>query len=229
MSPGEATFKYPISEGCEGDKQRDNSRLSASPSGFASCVAFGLWRASGGSRGGKLKNKFPLWRHFTNPARPSAAACTAPTPLRASRRGSVRPWSRPFAWTRAPTLLLQPSSRWSSSARNLPRLLVAFTSTRRLEPSPGAPAGRDQSCRVSLPAPCPSWRACGTPGCAAGETAPAASCPVAWDVGHTAGAELLCVSDPRGRRHSSKPSGEQLTSEPHRSGKAASLFQHRFP
>lgn len=136
MSPGEATFKYPISEGCEGDKQRDNSRLSASPSGFASCVAFGLWRASGGSRGGKLKSKFPLWRHFTNPARPSAAACAAPTPPPASRRGSVGPWSTPFAWPRAPTLLLQPSSRWSSSARNPPRLLVALTSTRRLEPSP---------------------------------------------------------------------------------------------
>lgn len=58
VSPGEATFRYPISEGCEGDRQKEESWLSASPSGFAFCRAFRAPRGSGRSRGGKLEINF---------------------------------------------------------------------------------------------------------------------------------------------------------------------------
>lgn len=58
VSPGEATFRYPISEGCDRDRQKEESWLSASTSGFAFCGAFRALRGSGRSRGGKLEIDF---------------------------------------------------------------------------------------------------------------------------------------------------------------------------
>lgn len=55
VSPGEATFRYPISEGCEGDWHKEESWLSASPPGFTFCRAFRAPRGSGRSREGKLE------------------------------------------------------------------------------------------------------------------------------------------------------------------------------
>lgn len=58
VSPGEATFRYPISEGCEGDRQKEESWLSASPSGFAFCRAFRAPRGSGRSWDWRLEINF---------------------------------------------------------------------------------------------------------------------------------------------------------------------------